>query len=131
MLDKRKIRLMTRMAMYEQNEGKEDMRISAYYKKDYMSKKRLETFLWSTIGYGLAVVLVLMSGISTWMEKLTLGLIVMLFLVLLVGYVAVLVITMVVTNRISGQRHRNARMRMKKYNHDLIRLLKLYEKENR
>ena len=33
MLDKRKIRLMTKLALYEQNEGREDMKISAYYKK--------------------------------------------------------------------------------------------------
>ena len=32
MLDKRKIRLMTKLALYEQNEGREDMKISAYYK---------------------------------------------------------------------------------------------------
>ena len=34
MLDKRKIRLMTKLALYEQNEGREDMKISAYYTKD-------------------------------------------------------------------------------------------------
>ena len=28
MLDKRKVRLMTRLALYEQNEGREDMTVS-------------------------------------------------------------------------------------------------------
>ena len=37
MLDKRKIRLMTRAAIYEKNYGEEDFKISSYYKKDYSS----------------------------------------------------------------------------------------------
>ena len=42
---------MTRLALYEQNEGREDMKISAYYKKDYVSMKMIATFIWTTVGY--------------------------------------------------------------------------------
>ena len=52
MLDKRKVRLMTKLALYEQKEGREDMKISAYYKKDYISMKTVATILWTTVGYG-------------------------------------------------------------------------------
>ena len=48
MLDKRKIRLMTRAAIYEKNYGEEDFKISSYYKKDYSS---LNT--WVTLIYGI------------------------------------------------------------------------------
>ena len=34
MLDERKVKLMTRLALYEETEGKEDFKISAYYRKD-------------------------------------------------------------------------------------------------
>ena len=35
MLDERKVKLMTKLAMYEETQGKEDFKISEYYRKDY------------------------------------------------------------------------------------------------
>ena len=51
MLDERKVKLMTRLAFYEQTQGKEDFKISAYYRKDYTSLHMLCSFIWVTIGY--------------------------------------------------------------------------------
>lgn len=130
MLDKRKIRLMTRMALYEQGEGAEDMKISAYYKKDYVSMKMIATFIWTTIGYACAMLLVLAWGMTGWMEELNFSLLLMLAGVVILGYLALLVITLLVTSRICGRKHRDARMRMKRYNHGLLQLMKMYEKEN-
>ena len=35
MLDRSKVKLMTKLALYEQTQGKEDFKISEYYRKDY------------------------------------------------------------------------------------------------
>ena len=130
MLDKRKIRLMTRMALYEQGKGAEDMKISAYYKKDYVSMKMIATFIWTTIGYACAMLLILAWGMTGWMEELNFGLLLMLAGVVILGYLALLIITLLVTSRVCGRKHRDARMRMKRYNHGLLQLMKMYEKEN-
>ncbi len=130
MLDKRKIRLMTRMALYEQGEGAEDMKISAYYKKDYVSMKMIATVVWTTVGYACAMLLVLAWGMTGWIEELTFSLILMLAGVVILGYLALLIITLLVTSRVCGRKHRDARMRMKRYNHGLLQLMKMYEKEN-
>ena len=53
MLDKRKIRLMTRAAIYEKNYGEEDFKISSYYKKDYSSLNTWVTLIWITVGYAI------------------------------------------------------------------------------
>ena len=37
MLDKRKVEVMTRLAFYEQTEGKKDFKVSEFYRKDYTS----------------------------------------------------------------------------------------------
>ena len=37
MLDEKKVKLMTRMALYEEQQGREDLKVSAYYRKDYTS----------------------------------------------------------------------------------------------
>ena len=36
MLDRGKVKLMTKLALYEQTQGKEDFKISEYYRKDYV-----------------------------------------------------------------------------------------------
>ncbi len=130
MINEKKVRLMTQMALYEQNQGKEDFKINAYYKKDYVSMKRLYTFFWVTVGYVFAVGLVVMADLDKWMEKMSMDFAIMAIGVLLVGYIALLVGYIVITNLVYGKRHQEAKARVKKYNYNLKRLLKLYEKEN-
>ena len=43
MLNESKVKLMTRMAMYESKQGEEDFKISSYYKKDYRSFHTIAT----------------------------------------------------------------------------------------
>lgn len=129
MVDKRKIRLMTRMAMYEQAEGREDLKVSAYYRKDYVSMKMVVTFLWTTVGFGFAMLLVLAGGMSTWMEHFDLTFLFVLAAAVIAIYLALLTITLTVTARIANKKHRDSRMRVKRYNHNLLRLIKIYERE--
>ena len=69
MLDKRKVRLMTKLALYEQKEGREDMKISAYYKKDYISMKTVATILWTTVGYGCVILLIGLAAMNSLLEN--------------------------------------------------------------
>ena len=57
MLNNRKVRLMTRLAMYEQTEGKEDVRLSKYFRSDYVRLNVLKTVVAITLGYLLVMVL--------------------------------------------------------------------------
>ena len=40
MLNEERVKLMVQLASYEQKEGKEDFKVSSYYKKDYVSFHR-------------------------------------------------------------------------------------------
>ncbi|MCR5154941.1 MAG: hypothetical protein K6B75_08865 [Lachnospiraceae bacterium] len=51
MINDRKVRLMTRLAMYEEKEGKDDINLSKYYKRDYVRMQVLNSILYATIGY--------------------------------------------------------------------------------
>ncbi|CRZ33330.1 hypothetical protein DFR55_11349 [Herbinix hemicellulosilytica] len=53
MLNFKKIRLMTKLAVYEKKEGKEDIYLSKYYKTDYVRFQVLKSILSATVGYGL------------------------------------------------------------------------------
>lgn len=129
MLDERKVKLMTRLAMYDENQGKEDFKISEYYRKDYAGLHILYTVLWVTVGYAAVWALAMIAGLDTLMEQMSTALLLMLVLAAVVGYVVILVFYIGVASHLYNKKHQEARMRVKRYNHILTRLLKMYEKE--
>ena len=131
MLDERKVKLMTKLAMYEETQGKEDFKISEYYRKDYAGMHTICSVIWVTIGYVCAVAMIMLAGLESLMSKMSGGLIVTLGIAIVVGYVVVVIVYAVVTSHIYNEKHKNARQRVKRYNHNLTRLLKMYEKENK
>lgn len=58
MLNFKKIRLMTKLAVYEKKEGKEDIYLSKYYKTDYVRFQVLKSILSATVGYGLILAMI-------------------------------------------------------------------------
>ncbi|GFI36710.1 hypothetical protein AALA13_02480 [Lachnospiraceae bacterium 50-23] len=131
MLDENRVKLMTRLALYEQTEGKEDFKISEYYKSDYIGMHIICSILWVTVGYVGIGVLVVLAGLEDLMAKMSMGLLVTLMIGAVAGYLATVIIFAVVTRHIYNKRHQDARQRVKLFNHDLIKLLKLYEKEKK
>ena len=81
MLDEKKVKLMTHLALYEQTQGEEDFKISAYYRKDYVSLHVIYSFISVTIGYVCVAALVALAGFDVLMEKMSNGFILLLFLV--------------------------------------------------
>ena len=51
MLNERKIRLMTKLAIYEKKEGKEDLKLAKYYKGDYTRLQMWKTGIAVTLSY--------------------------------------------------------------------------------
>ena len=56
MLNERKIRLMTQLAIYEKKDGKEDLKLAKYYKGDHARFQAWKTAGAITIGYILLLV---------------------------------------------------------------------------
>lgn len=131
MVNENKVKLMTKLALYEETQGKEDFKISEYYRKDYTGLHILCSVLWTTIGYVCLAALVGLGGLSFLMDHMSLKIIIILGIAAVGLYLAVVIVYAVIASRIYNKKHKNARQRVKKYNHDLTKLLKMYEKENR
>lgn len=58
MLNNNKVRLMTKLALYENKEGKEDIRLSKYYKTDYVRYQVIKSVICATIAYVLILALI-------------------------------------------------------------------------
>ena len=65
MLDESRIKLMTRMASYEDTEGKKMIPISHYFRSDYVGFNILKTAVSVTIAFGIVLGIYLFCNIDT------------------------------------------------------------------
>lgn len=131
MLDVKRIRLMARMAQYEKNDIRKDMKISTYYKKDYVSLNTLITILWMTAGYGILAALLAVCFMNELMENLTITKVTYLGAGVGGGYFVLLIVYIICANVFYRGRHNRAKQRVRKYYRDLSRLGKMEVKEKK
>lgn len=130
MLNNRKVRLMTRLAMYEQNEGKEDVRLSKYFQTDYVRLQVLKTIVAITFGY-LLVLLILVVYHS---EYLIRDAVILDYRGMFMQYAGIYVILVTVYTSMAmiGYmiQYRSSRKKLAKYFRMLRRLRSIYREEN-
>lgn len=59
MVNMRKVRLMTKLAIYEKKEGKEDIKLGKYFRRDYVRHKVLNNIVAVTVGYLLVLAMII------------------------------------------------------------------------
>ncbi len=129
MIDPKKVRLMTKLAVYEEGPGKKDLKINCYTKKTYVNIKQLESIIAVTFAYVLGILLycfgiytdIISQGLSFPYEKYLIYAIVL--------YVFILVIDFVVTRRYYNRVYEKMREDIKQYDHNLYRLQRYIQKE--
>lgn len=129
MLDKRKIRLMTRAAIYEKKYGEEDLKIAGYYKKDYTSLNTWITLIWVTAGYVLLAGVIFLCYGESLMEGITVVRLLFLAAVALALYLALMIIYGIGAGNFYSKKHIRAKHRVKKYLRDISRLEKMNNKK--
>ncbi len=129
MLNTKKVRLMTRLAIYEKKEGREDIRLSKYYRTDYVRLHVLQTVVAVTIGY-LLVLLMLGMYHSEYLIREAVNLdYKSMGLKILGGYIAVLTVY-ICASLIGYTIHYNhSRRKLSKYFKMLKKLSRMYQEE--
>jgi Na+/melibiose symporter-like transporter len=128
MIDKNRVKLMMSLAQYDEGKGKKDFKISEYYRKDYTSFNVLVSFIWGTIGYFLILAILGMAFFDVILKKMSNEFLLFGIVGVVIGYVFVIVLYTVVAAHVYNVKHNKARDRVKKYNHNLVKLLKLYKR---
>ncbi|HIS25911.1 MAG TPA: hypothetical protein IAA57_03265 [Candidatus Pullilachnospira intestinigallinarum] len=129
MLDEKKIRLMTKIARYEQNEGKEDLRIAGYYRSDFIASALLKNFVLTTVGYAAVVILYLASRGDSFLEELEFVHLIMMAVVIAAGYLIALVCYSGAVYILESLRYSRAQKDVRAYDAWLVSLEKLYGNE--
>ena len=130
MLNEERVKHMIKLADYETKKGNEEMKISSYFKKDYISMKTLGSIVWMTIAYILCVVAIWLSVREFVTVELTENQILSLVVLIAGFYIMLFVMYMIIARRFYKKKHARAYHRMKKFKEDLAVLERMYEKED-
>ena len=131
MLNNDKIKLMTRLALYEQDKGKEALRCNKYSKKDYVSLKLINTAVVVTLAYLLVVALCVLHKVEYFVDQLISVKLLNLGIRLLVIYVIVFIIYMLIAYVVYSMHYIHMQELNKGYSEDLKELYLMYKKEEK
>ena len=120
---------MVKLSFYEQGKGKEYLRISGYFKKDYVSFNTLLTGLWVTVGFALILGVYGVMEIENILAELSMETFIALVRELVIIYLVVLVVFCVISSLVHRKRHKDAKRHVKNYYRDLGHLEKITAKE--
>ncbi len=126
MVDEEKVKVMTRLAIYEKGDGKREIPLSKYYKGDYVKYNILKTMIFATISYWLIVACVIVINLEEILKDINNIDYVGLVTKLVVGYAAFLIVYGLITKIVYGIRYNKARPKLIVYNHLLKKLIKFY-----
>lgn len=130
MLSEERVRLMTKMQMFEDREGDRTAPMVNYYKTDYVAKELLISILSGTLAFGLLMVMIFADDLEALLIRVDFDNIAGTFRVIAGRYLIFLVIFLVITFIIYTIRYNHGRKLVKKYYQQLGALEKLYQEED-
>ena len=129
MLNEKRVKHMVKLASYEDKGGREEMKISSYFRKDYVSFNVLASLLWVTLGYISLVALLFFSMMGDMVENMSFRNGILLIGVVVAVYALLLLFYGVGAVRFYRKKYRAAKHGVKRYIRDLEILEKMYERE--
>ncbi len=129
MLNEEKISLMTKLALYEQKEGKKQIPMSGYYKGDYVSLNVLNSAIIGTIAYLLIIGTIILINAEALVEKLTEIDLIAVGKQLLTYYLIFIVCYMLVAYIFYSIKFKSVRAKLNQYNADLKNLYAMYKND--
>ena len=122
MLNEQRVILMTRMAAYEQKQGKKNMKICKYFRSDYLMMQMLKTLVCTTIAYAILTGLYLIYHLEEITENLYKMDLVGLIQQILMLYGVFVVVSCVFTYIVYSYRYLKARTKLKEFMSNLKKL---------
>ena len=122
MLNEERVVLMTKLASYEQKKGKKNMKISKYFRSDYLMMQMLKTLVCTTIAYVILTGLYLIYHLEEITENLYSMDLIGFVQQILMRYGVFVVVSCVFTYIVYSYRYRKARKKLKEFMSNLKKL---------
>lgn len=131
MVNEDKVKLMTKLAIYESTKGKKQLNISKYYKRDYVRYNMFKTAVTATLAFFMILggyilinaeeLLLKLNEMDLLHEAIKLGII---YAVFVIGY-------MVIARLVYARKYEKVKPDVIIYNHNLKKLKEMYDKEEK
>lgn len=129
MLNEDKVKLMTHVAMYEKHSGRKNMKMTKYFRGDYVSWNMIKTAVAITIAYMLTAGCWVLYHLEYLMENLYTMDLVELVRQVLVYYIAVLVGYMILSYIIYTVKYSKAMKSLKRFRSSLKKIRQISHEE--
>lgn len=129
MLSQERIKLMTKMAAYEENEGKKYMSIGSYFRSDYMGMQVIRSVICGTLAFFLLAGLYVYYHFETMMQDIYKMDLMLLGRRVLFYYIVFIAAYSVITYVIYSFRYSRAKRSLKHYYYHLKQLAAIYDIE--
>lgn len=131
MINEQRVKLMSRLAAYEESEGKKNVEIGSYFRSDYIALQILKTLIYATLSFGLILALVLLYDSEMFINEIYKMDILAYVKRIVFYYIGFTGIYTLVSYAIYAFRYRKAKKRLKVYFNNLRRLQILYQRERK
>ncbi len=131
MLNEDKIKLMTKLAVYEKRTGKKTMKMTKYFRSDYISWNIIKTALAVTIAYAMMAGIWLLYHMEEYIAELYSMDFAVLIRSFLVSYIQLLVVYLVAAFLIYQIKYTLAMKSLKRYGTTLKRLKQADSEESK
>lgn len=129
MLNESRIKLMTKMAVYEEHEGRKSMSIGTYFRGDYIGKEVIKSIVYATIAYLIIIAVYVCYDFQLLAQDIYGMDLVQFGVQVLKGYLKLVVVYAVFTYIYYAMRYQSARRSLRSYYNNLRRLHSMYRKE--
>lgn len=131
MLNENKIKMMTKMAIYEKNEGKTMLKTAKYYKGDYVSLGVLKTVIAVTVAFAVMVVLFALCQVDSLVENVNSLDYASMGKTIAGYYVGLIIIFGIISGAVYSSKYENSRKEMKKFFSRLNKLERFYNSQKK
>lgn len=131
MINKRKVRLMARTAMYEHREGNEIFPKAKYYKTDYVGLHMWTTAIAVTVAYLLIILLLATYNFEYLINHLTSLHYTALAVILIMSYTAMLAVFLIIAYIVFSYRYAQAESGVRLYRNRLHKIFQMNKAEKK
>jgi hypothetical protein len=128
MLNEERVILMTKMASYEENEGKKNVSIGNYFRSDYIAVQMLKSIICATIAFAAIFALYIFYGFENFMQEIYRMDILAFAKKILMYYGITILVYGGISYVVYSMRYSKAKRNLKQYYQNLKKLNSLYNK---
>ncbi len=127
MLNEERVILMTKLASYEEQEGKKNLVIGNYFRSDYISLQLIKSIVCATIAFGLMFGLYVLYDVENFMQEIYKMDLIQFARNVLILYVIFVAVYGIVSYLVSSYKYSKAKKSLKCYYNNLKKLSSKYD----